>query len=508
MAPYRVSNYSASIDNSVLKQRRLHNISAHICRLPLEILISIFLCVQYESPCISDRSAGPFTLKWVRLMLVCCHFRTVAVQAPVLWNVLEPKFSQRWKALALERSRDALLHLDYSTEPGDCIEHVPRACSVCIRNPIPPNVAAFEAANPHMTRLTIRGYSEPAFTVTSRFFGGATISLAHLHLTGPVVFIDSAPSMPCLRRLTLSYVKTQGYITTITSILLRTPALEDLFIKNINQSRSPDQVTPTLRHISLPKLKTLFLELDSVCISTFLRVLPVPTTSLGVSIHQAAAPQFDQYHEHIYTFCVSFLHQAPQAVGFRGGSVKFIYPQAAMVDSHVGLVEFGVPWDGLQTPTSHFFFSCECIFDSAHPLLSGVETACICGYTGYPRDPESVLQVGAQYMPNLRDVVFDVHASLGLEHAWLHRWIAQRDGCIKHVELRCFTVDQAEPFVDELRRYGLDPDVYCRPSLEQVRERAAQRIPGYGLVHVWGPDVATRGLTTSRFPAFLRDARV
>jgi hypothetical protein len=119
---------------------------------------------------------------------------------------------------------------------------------------------------------------------------------------------------------------------------------------------------------------------------------------------------------------------------------------------------------------------------------------------------ETVLQVGAQHMPDLRDIVIDVHTFLGPEHAWLHRWIAQRDGCIKHVELRCFTVDQAEPFVDELRRYGLDPDVYCRPSLEQVRENAAQRISGYGLVHVWGPDVATPELTTSRFPAFLSRA--
>ncbi|RDX40415.1 hypothetical protein OH76DRAFT_338173 [Lentinus brumalis] len=91
--------------------------------LPNELLVKIF--VLYGPPRRSD--IEPFepgtkperrdACRWAPLMGVCRHWRTVALETPLLWQVVDVGESTKWLELALVRTRDAVLELYFHAHP-------------------------------------------------------------------------------------------------------------------------------------------------------------------------------------------------------------------------------------------------------------------------------------------------------------------------------------------------------------------------------------------------------
>jgi hypothetical protein len=71
----------------LLKQER--NSFHSICSLPVEILACILHHHQWTPPRKEDAARqSSFNFKWISVMLVCQHFRSVAITAPELWNTI------------------------------------------------------------------------------------------------------------------------------------------------------------------------------------------------------------------------------------------------------------------------------------------------------------------------------------------------------------------------------------------------------------------------------------
>ncbi|TFK83244.1 hypothetical protein K466DRAFT_555400 [Polyporus arcularius HHB13444] len=82
--------------------------------LPNEILVKIF--VLHQPPRIEghDRGTKPEwrdACAWAPLMGVCRHWRAVALETPLLWQVVDVGNSTKWLELAIARTRDAVLEL-------------------------------------------------------------------------------------------------------------------------------------------------------------------------------------------------------------------------------------------------------------------------------------------------------------------------------------------------------------------------------------------------------------
>jgi hypothetical protein len=83
-------------------------------RLPIEILVEIFLYVQYGE----DRrhyaevlTRARYDRRWHRIMLVCRYFRRVAIYSSRLWTDIDFSYSKEWIELCAQRCRGAPFHM-------------------------------------------------------------------------------------------------------------------------------------------------------------------------------------------------------------------------------------------------------------------------------------------------------------------------------------------------------------------------------------------------------------
>ncbi|KAI0752311.1 hypothetical protein C8Q80DRAFT_441658 [Daedaleopsis nitida] len=102
---------------------------APIHRLPPEIMVCIFL--MYTPAPRPHSGFGhrhrPHPLhasRWTSLMLVCRHWRDIALASPTLWQAVDVRKSAAWLELAVERSRGAVLDLCFH-ERQIALESIP-----------------------------------------------------------------------------------------------------------------------------------------------------------------------------------------------------------------------------------------------------------------------------------------------------------------------------------------------------------------------------------------------
>ncbi|VDC04020.1 unnamed protein product [Peniophora sp. CBMAI 1063] len=122
--PSQLTAFDAELayaNKAVLVAKKRRNLLAPACRLPFEILSTIFALVQQIwTPGVErERKVYEYDLGWLRVSHVCQYWRNVAVQTPSLWTKIPclalPPRAAFWFYL---RSRHAPLHLTLETEMG------------------------------------------------------------------------------------------------------------------------------------------------------------------------------------------------------------------------------------------------------------------------------------------------------------------------------------------------------------------------------------------------------
>ena len=93
-----------------------HDFTPAIYRLPNEIIVQIFLhyaenALPYRQSIRTQVSNMP--VGWLSLMLVCRHWRDVALASPTLWRFIDATSNTSWMALLLARSVPATIDLAF-----------------------------------------------------------------------------------------------------------------------------------------------------------------------------------------------------------------------------------------------------------------------------------------------------------------------------------------------------------------------------------------------------------
>ncbi|KAM5545886.1 hypothetical protein V8D89_000012 [Ganoderma adspersum] len=86
----------------------------YISWLPNELLVQVFLLYAEGATPTSQRHTPQLAkMRWLPLMLVCRHWRDVALASPILWRVVHPASQTQWTTLVLARSAPATIDLTF-----------------------------------------------------------------------------------------------------------------------------------------------------------------------------------------------------------------------------------------------------------------------------------------------------------------------------------------------------------------------------------------------------------
>ena len=91
------------------------NAAAPVNSLPNELFVEIFLLAEPRpvGHCENTNSILPDSVSWAPLMLVCRHWKNAILSTPGLWRVIKIRKNLRWAELAVSRSQDAMLDIDF-----------------------------------------------------------------------------------------------------------------------------------------------------------------------------------------------------------------------------------------------------------------------------------------------------------------------------------------------------------------------------------------------------------
>ena len=315
-----------------------------INNLPVEILGSIFLLVQQMDfvtrrtimkldflsrfrlsfmPPALTRASASWPPLWTGLMLVCCHWREVALTSRNLWRTLNPTSRSRceWIDLCLARSATATLDVDYFVVGADgplhdrLFPHVPRIRSLHYgtiwRHTLPAAVSLIGKGMPalevlkfpvdlRITRISDLDVDRlQHLSLTHRRFPRLTdISLGQVLAPGDIALFRN------LRRLSLEHCAAKFSFKHFLGALGSSEALEVLELTGFLQYLSPlpQSSGPTSRHQSLqfPRLKKLSVTNHSPSLtSQFLSHLCIPSTALVLVYSTLADISEDRVQETI-----------------------------------------------------------------------------------------------------------------------------------------------------------------------------------------------------------------
>jgi hypothetical protein len=274
--------YSLEAELADLKHRR--NSLLTICRLPDEIVVEIFKIVQHG--CQEYDELQPwktYDSSWVDLMITCRHFREVAVQAPLLWTLVDYSRNKEWTDLCLTRSGKSALYVNDMFGLGSVAEcfHQARSAQVQVTSTAASDVINSNA--PQLRMLWVDSHysdeDEPFVNITHLLLGSVNTSLIQLHLA--TARLLALPSMTSLHRLELEGVFLNN-MDTFVSALRSTPLVAELCIRRLIFFEKPTHIDPSIQ--LLPRLRSLFVDDNRDQVLAYLRVLHLPTNALGISI--------------------------------------------------------------------------------------------------------------------------------------------------------------------------------------------------------------------------------
>jgi hypothetical protein len=289
-------------DQYAILRAQHDNASSPLCRLPVELLTTIFQIIKRGS--IFDVYTGMKVL--YPFLSACRYLYYTAVNTPALWTDIQSTSGEEWIDIRLKRRQQLPLdlwfnggskegvHLDFRAHllmARIAVVHLP---SEYLRNSpfitwtlpeLEPLIATLETANSVLENLTLYGSSDACFKVTQSFLGGSWTRLTKLHLSASE--LTCTLSFPVLRFLKLSSCECLWEL--LYSSLENSASLEVL---ELERTRLLD------KSIHIPKPKVLpLLNLKSVCITQdhvittlLLFVLPDPKLYIGITL---LSPSFD-----------------------------------------------------------------------------------------------------------------------------------------------------------------------------------------------------------------------
>jgi hypothetical protein len=289
-----------------LKRKRNHLLLLY--RMPIEILARILQ--HYQTSSSGKHDAGlfhptpTFNYRWMRVMLVCRHFRLVAVSAPELWSTIhgelpwERKHDKRTAArtaLHVERARAVPLVLNGY---GGHLEGLLEKAQIA-------NMAMLDRVNcpaPLLRELCLRDCA----LVDGSLLGAHGENLTRLSLRR--LILEGLPSLPSVSHLCLYDIELPDKeFSTLIDSLKQTPNLEVLATRALKLAKplhinSPYDVIMLRESVSLPKLRVIQVEDYPPYASAILRLVSSFKSTLHVKIlhkkkwssglHVKAAPSY------------------------------------------------------------------------------------------------------------------------------------------------------------------------------------------------------------------------
>ncbi|KAJ3507324.1 hypothetical protein NMY22_g16965 [Coprinellus aureogranulatus] len=104
----KVARRIQELEREIQSLKTCHNAATFTCRLPEDILSSVFLLVQTFDKS-SRIEKGEYA--WTRTSHVCRHWRFTAIGCAALWTFLDFSRSTKFLELSLERSRNSPLSI-------------------------------------------------------------------------------------------------------------------------------------------------------------------------------------------------------------------------------------------------------------------------------------------------------------------------------------------------------------------------------------------------------------
>jgi hypothetical protein len=439
----------------LLKRRR--NSFVPVCCLPSELLAHIFSLVQHRVGHASKNADPDFAFDitandWSRVMRVCAHFRAVAIQTPMLWNVQDFTCpASEWRDLCLSRAAEIPTCVSINKlSDGNHLKHAWKA--VVEGGAVHADV--LNAAAPNLLILALRSYHYEGFLdfeITPSFLGGSP-SITHLSLYGLHLLLSEAPDMPVLRCLVLRGMVADLDLEEMADFFERTPLLESLSIHFIYLGSAPEVVNestviPVPRRVSLPHLKTFLLEDALAEASAFVRLLSMPSTTLGIKIEDTDEEiQMNSNRNLIHEAYMSFAEALQDSEEFCAGSITM------RVGDTAGTVTFGqaFPWDYSQLTSPAGFLTFSCYVRSQHPVFDRITTFRTCSIPVFGNDGDTIWS--SPFLPNLHTLVLLDLTYDDLEHRQaIKNWLGRRGNRIKRVEFNSCS-QSFFPFFEEMKR--------------------------------------------------------
>jgi hypothetical protein len=349
----------------LIELKRRKNSLTLFCRLPTELLVEVFKHIQHTHPSTNRSIWDAHDPSWARIMLVCHHFRTIAIQTPALWTtVVHYKDNlMEWLELCYQRSAGAPLFMWTNTSYP--IKQWHQAVSACL---VGAETEDFlDTSCPRLESLTIRDAC--GVTICSSSFPNSS-SLTCLRLETEGVVLKQAPSLLHLRHLILDSIALDSSLVVLAEFLAQAASLELLVVRHMSFTDvttpiSDANIMPSPPQIHLPQLRHLFVQDTPAETWALLRLLPVPYSSLAIRVTYISAyahSGFSPNHAKIYEYWMEHSRKLPSRAQLSRGVVSISCRETALAFGHYIDSE---EWE--DSPSS--FCSIGCRLDSALPVF-------------------------------------------------------------------------------------------------------------------------------------------
>jgi hypothetical protein len=422
-----------------LKEER--NRLVPVCRFPVEVLVRIFGHHQLTrhrdgKDSIEQYLSENYNNKWMGIMLVCRHFRSVAVNAPELWNIL---FSDEIESRSIKTrldvcaARSGILPLVLIGGNKKLQQLLPQAITADLRLIPGYNFGSskLHQSAPFLQDLCLRHN----FSVDINLIGGRSTTLARLSLDD--VMLLSLPSLPSLTYLSLKDVIMDNDLDWLVRSLKQTPSLEVLVVTKLHYRGiitlpREDKVISQWERVNLVKLRVLQVHDNAPLTSAVLRIVSASSLALHVKVirrdeeHQSFHLTLNENHDAIFERCLDSWRSSSPAAPRPVCTLCYSFDRESKyrpVVASAGYLQLGDPFDldkdgDVQDISSagsapYLFVSIDCVVTERHACLQHVTDLHLTS-DGQPHNVlhDPINNLGLQYLPiNLDRLIIECYVS-------------------------------------------------------------------------------------------------